>query len=249
VPSRFNQWFVEHVQPVQDAYFAYDLVAAQSAYDAALATLDEEPNPDEREARRLRLEASWFMVLSELAERERAGQVYTQLVNDCQAEGPGKISARMARVCELLVRLRASNQGLDEITIADAHRLAEAVPEEMRGPHYWHEIAIWAFRHGDGELLEEAFAYFTVQRVSSMADWLYARLQLMRRLHHDRATEQDVLHAVSRIEVQAELDDFNHLLRPACEERGLLTTAILSELELKQQEMEQSGKRRPRRGG
>jgi hypothetical protein len=248
VQSRFNQWYVQFVQPVADAYFAYDLDAARVAYDTALGSLAGVESDDEREARRLRLETSWFMVLSELGDPAQAQPVFQQLVSDCHAATANK-AARMAKVCELLVCLRADHRGIADVKPEEAAALAEAVPEEMRGPHYWHELANWAFRHGDSELLEEAFAFFTVQRVASMADWLYARLQLMRRLHHRRATEQDVRQAISRIEVRVELDDFSQMLRPACEEQGLMSAVVLRELEAKQLEMEESGKRRPRRGG
>jgi hypothetical protein len=249
VQSKLRRWFVEHIQPVLDAYFAGDLAAARTAYSAALANLDEEPELDTREAKRLRLETSWFMVLAALGEDAEARAVYTRLLADCQAAEAGSDSQQIARSCELMARLRADDLGLDSVPVEDGHRLADAVPEEMRGPHYWHELGGWAFRHGDAELLEEAYAYFTTQRIAAQADWLYSRLQLMWRLHLGQATEEHVRQAVSRIEVAGELQDFNQRLRPACAAQGILSPAVELELEAKALEMAASGKRRPKRGG
>ena len=119
----------------------------------------------------------------------------------------------------------------------DLKRLADAVPEEDRGPNYWQELACWAFAHDEPALLEDAYSFFTTSRGADMADFMFCRLRLMHHMLAGEATPATVLEAIGRVELRVQLEDFQRMLLPAIEERGLLTPLVQAALNTKHAEL------------
>jgi hypothetical protein len=248
LPRELKDWFAEWVRPLHAAYYGLDLPAARTAYARAAEAIAAEQRPDLREAKRLRLDCAWFIILGGLGEPAEALAVYRALVEACrQAADIGPASRVMARTSELLARLHADLHDIEPLPAAELARLAGQVAEEDRGPNYWHEVGCWAFVHGDSELLEEAYVFFTTHLTSEMADFTFSRLRLMHQLMHRTATVDSVLETLERIEVLVQLDDFRRLLLPVVTAQGLLTPHVESVLHTKQIQMEHHGKRAPER--
>jgi hypothetical protein len=123
--------------------------------------------------------------------------------------------------------------------------LLQEIPEDSRGPNFWNLAAEWGFRHGNSELLEEAYVFFTTHRPEVMADQMFARLRLMRALREGKARESDVLETVNRMEVLTQMWDFERLLLPDCERQGLISDDLRTEIELKKHTLEAIGKHAP----
>jgi len=247
LPSELTRWFAEWVRPLHAAYYALDLPGGREAYAAANESLQLEPNPDLREAKRLRLEFTWYIVMADLGELDEKLAVYRTLLADCvkAAAGSGHASRSMARASLLLARLNADFRGIEPLSQSEFTQLVSVVPEEDRGPNFWHEVGCWAFQHHNGALLDEAYVYFTTQRLPEMADFMFSRLRLMHNLIAHTATVENVLETVNRVEVFWQFDDFSRMLLPECAAQGLVTPLVQQALHAKQIEMDQHGKRAP----
>jgi hypothetical protein len=222
---------------------------ARAAYAAALASLDKETDPDVREAKRLRLECAWFIILWGKGTADEATGVYRKLLADCAAAQCGEQPASrvMARTSQLLARLHADLHDIEPLSAAELDSLMENIAEEDRGPNFWHEVGCWSFKHGDRSRLDDAYVFFTTQRTPEMADFTFSRLRLMHQLMDQAATVDHVLETIDRVEVLVQLDDFRRLLWPVCETQALATPHVRAALDAKQVEMELHGKRAPQR--
>jgi len=235
--SSIGRWFEAQVRPMLVAHYALDLPRVQACYAAAADSLADEPDPDLRAAKRLRLECYRVIVLDVLGQADEASAAYRAVLADCAADQPGEYSRAMAATVRLLMRLHADCRGTQELTRGELQRLADAVPEEDRGPNYWQELACWAFAHDEPALLEDAYSFFTTSRGADMADFMFCRLRLMHHMLAGEATPATVLEAIGRVELRVQLEDFQRMLLPAIEERGLLTPLVQAALNTKHAEL------------
>jgi hypothetical protein len=244
--AELQAWFDAHARPIWEAYYALDLDAATAHYESARASADAESNPDLRLAKQLRLGSVWMFVQSEF-DAAAFKQAYREVLRLCALEPAGPTSAALLPLTEALARLQADAQGIEPLQPLPLLKLLRDIPDETRGPNFWNLAAEWAFRHGDGQLLEEAYVFFTTQRPAVMADQMFARLRLMRALRDGNATEKDVLETIGRMEVLAQMWDFERLLRRECEQQGLLSEDVRAEIELKKHALEATGRHAPQK--
>jgi hypothetical protein len=251
LPRELSRWFAEWVRPLHAAYYSLDMPAMRQSYAAARESLAQDADPDMREAKRLRLELTWFIVLGDLGEEDEALVVYRALQLDCvrATGGEAPASRTMGRVSLLMSRLHADMRGIESLPPDELQQLMHAVPDEDRGPNFWHELGCWAFLHRDAGLLDDAYVYFTTQRLPEMADFMFSRLRLMHHLMAGTATVENVLETLDRVEVLVQLEDFRRLLLPVCRAQDLVTPVVKAALDAKQVEMELHGKRAPERRG
>jgi hypothetical protein len=251
LPRELGRWFGEYVRPVLAAYYELDLRAARELYGVAVNSLAGEANRDVRSAKHYRLDCSWFIVLDSLGAKDEALALYARLKRECapDAQQPGTASKAAAAISLLLARLHADSHDIEPTSAEQLLSLVMRVPEEDRGPNFWHEMGCWAFTHGNLELLDEAYEFFTTRRTAEMADYMYGRLRLMQQLLAGNAEEQNVLEVLQRMEVIVQLDDLNRLLLPVIEREGLLTPLVRAALDAKLVELEVSGRHAPQRRG
>jgi hypothetical protein len=234
-------WFEAYIRPMLVAHYALDLQRVRACYAAARASLQTEADPDLHAAKHLRLECYRVIVLDVLGEQAEALAAYRAVLQDCAADQPGPVSRAMAATTRLLMRLHADCRGTQPLALNELRQLAAAVPEEDRGPNYWQELACWAFAHDDPALLDEAYSFFTTSRRSDMADFMFCRLRLMHHMLAGEATPETVLEALGRIDLRVQLEDFQRMLLPAIEERGLLTPLVQALLDTKEAELTKAG--------
>lgn len=249
LPRELVRWFGEYVRPMLAAYYEQDLPTARELHSVAQASLEQEPSADMRLAKRYRLDSSWFIALDSLGQSAEAATLYARLKQDCAADSqqPGPVSKLSAAISLLLIRLHADSHGLEPAPAEELLGLLLRVPDDARGPNFWHEVGCWAFLHRHAELLDEAYAYFTTHRTAEMADYMYARLRLMQQLLADNAEPELVLEVLQRMEVFVQFEDFERLLLPAIEQAGLATPVVRAALDAKLVELEVSGRHAPAR--
>jgi hypothetical protein len=186
-------------------------------------------------------------VLAELGTLEEAQAAFQNVLEVCRAGGQGPLSNSLVALTEAIERMQADSLGIAELHSLQLLRLLRDVPEDNRGPNFWNLAAEWAFRHRDGQLLEEAYVFFTTNAPNVMADQMFARLRLMRGLRDGTATEKDVLETVRRMEVLAQMLDFERLLLPECQAQGLISVDVAGEIEAKRHILEVTGKHAPQK--
>ncbi len=245
LPPELTAWFDQHARPIWEAHYTLDLDRARECYNSALASAESEPDADLRLSKLLRLGSAWLFVQSELGSHEEQRSAFDSLLASCRTEPPGSVSEQLIPVTEALARLQADALGMEELQPMPLLRLMTNIREESRGPNFWNLAAEWAFKHSDGQLLEEAYVFFTTQRPAVMADQMFARLRLMRGLRDGNVTENDILQTLARMEVLSQMWDFERLLLPECDAQGLISADVQVEIELKKQALEATGKHAP----
>ena len=238
-------WFNATVRPIWEAHYALDVAAAREHYNAALASAEAEFDPDIRQAKRLRLGNVWMFVQAELGTAEDLADAYEQVLAICKEGAKGPVSSALVPLTESMARMQADALGIAELHSLPLLRLLSQLPEDNRGPNFWNLAAEWAFKHGDGQLLEEAYVFFTTHAPNVMADHMFARLRLMRGLRDGTAAEKDVEETVRRMEVLTQMWDFERLLLPECRAQGLISADLAAEIEAKKHTLEAIGKHAP----
>jgi len=122
---------------------------------------------------------------------------------------------------------------------ADLARQVDEVSESDRNPEFWFCVSAWAFKHGIGLYVEQAYSSLLVHPGGYLATPSWLRVNLMLLLLEQRATELDVLSYVDSIRIQALLDEFHSLLLPRVKSAGLLSENLLHGLQLCQARLEQ----------
>jgi hypothetical protein len=240
-------WFSAQVRPIWEAHYALDLVAAGRHYGAAVSAAEAEPDIDLRQAKLLRLSNVWMYVQAELGSADGLAAAYERVLDICRLGGQGPLSDSLVPLTEAIARMQADSLGIAELHSLQLLRLLKDVPDETRGPNFWNLAAEWAFKHADGQLLEEAYVFFTTNAPSVMADQMFARLRLMRGLRDGTASEKDVLETVRRMEVLTQMWDFERLLLPECQAQGLISTDVAGEIAAKKHILEATGKHPPQK--
>jgi len=229
--GRISPWYFEFVAPLIDAYYAGDLDLARGLHAVALASLSQEPDHDFARAKWLRLQNAWIFILLELGQVDEGMHVFDELLANWGINQPGPESAEMARVCELLTRLHMDLGGWLPLHPQEVQQLINAVPEHRRGGNFWNEVGLWAFRHRNRKLLDEALIHFSGDPAGDHKDWFHWRLVLMRRMLTHSAKVADVRHVIGLIEERPQMREFKRYLLPACAAEGLVTPEIEVELE------------------
>jgi hypothetical protein len=241
LPLEFKQWFGEHAVPLQNAVINGDEALARECYSRALASLDSEADMDIRQAKHLRIRLAWFTALVELRRRSEAAGEIEALLADCAAPQAGALSADLARICDVLGRLRADRADMLALEPARMPALLSALSEENQGPNYWYEVGNWAFKNGKQALLEEAYAYFTTQRPSTMGVYVFMKCRLMVHLLEKNAVPENLRRCIEAIEIPAQMADLEETVLNACSQAGLIDPSISLLLGAKREELKQAG--------
>lgn len=126
----------------------------------------------------------------------------------------------------LQVLCKGDAEGYEEFNAAQYFELASRVPQSQRSPEYWYNVAGWAFRHRQHEVLEEAYAAVLTSPGSYLATASWLRINLMHLLLNGRAAEEDVLAYLRAMTHPALLEEFESHILVHVSAAGLETQAV-----------------------
>jgi len=216
-------WLKEFLFPMLDACWAGDVAAARRAYEAALATLPAEPDPDLRQCKWMKLSTPWMGVLMENGHAEEGLQVVAELLASWSAPQPGPDSTAAAIATELMARFYLDRGGWVPLHDSEARRLIETMPEEQRGGSFWSEVGIWAFKHGERDLLLRAVSHFGNEPPAKNEDWLYHSTLMLYRLLEEVALGEDFERLAELIDGPAKLRELQQFILPESRRQGIVT--------------------------
>ncbi|MCB1218260.1 hypothetical protein KDL44_12775 [bacterium] len=151
-------------------------------------------------------------------------------------------------VCDLLLtrelllwRLIADNSGLRPLDRGELELLLGRLEGLMEDRQLWHVLAMWAFRHGERELLARAYGIFLVNPGSSLNQALWQRVNLMYLLLDGRAGPRDVLESMRALSVHPQVVEFRRHILPRCIEAGIADESLQHALDERMESLRRRG--------
>lgn len=142
---------------------------------------------------------------------------------------PGAAEAMRYRLL-IQVLCKGDAEGYEPLTPGQYFELAARVPFSQRSPEYWYNVAGWAFRHAEREVLDEAYAAVLTNPGNYLATASWLRINLMHLLLEKRAGEADVLAYLRSISHPALIEEFEAFILPAVRSAGLAGSAVTEAL-------------------
>lgn len=128
----------------------------------------------------------------------------------------------------ICIRINAELDGLEPFPRVELDVLLDQAAGQRLDPGLWHNLAGWAFRHAQRDLLARAYEELLTNPDTILGSARWQRVNLMFLLSEGRATSRDVEETINTLQVVPQLREFRGLLWPACEAAGLTNAELKS---------------------
>jgi len=245
---RLTDWYQQWCSPVVKAVYDQDLQRAQRLLVEARTALDaSELDVDGKKALSLRIRYLDWQTERNLNPRADSWQITSTVLAEMSNVNEGEIAKSFAAILRLQMRSTLLRDEQADYPAVDFEQdFSEAHPD-MRSLEFWHYVSSWAFLHKRVDYIEQAMAEHTLHADGYMSDFLWQRINPIYQALKGRATRQDVIEIVKRLENLFQWVNVEKVLWPALEEAGLVDDEI-RDLLAKQLNKIKDAPQAPRRG-
>jgi|GEM_PF-1362676 len=235
----YHEWVRQWGKPVLAAIYRQDPVEGKLRLDEAQAALEECTLPEEQ-LEALTLSLTWFEYnLRRIgADADISEQCYLDtraILLTRQSTDGGELQRRRLL---LVLRCEGDADGIEPLGRAEVDELLRPLTRADEDHMLWHALALWAFLHGDGEIMRRAYAAQLTNPSATMGQAKWRRVHLMHRLLEGSATREDVHAAIRSQQVRPQLLEFLNHIWPRCRAAGLDDEDLRAMLAIKAKEID-----------
>jgi len=221
------KWLDEQSKPFIRALLTDDHSAAASA----LKRLGSEAKQTDFDASqrtivRDRLRYMEFHLHRDVAKPKVAAGMLKDLLREFMGAVDDPLVAAMRRTYVLQLRIIDERDGGKDYPPKELHATLADLPPDVRANELEYHLAVWAFRHDEPELVEQALRHFTCRPAQIYGDFIWQHVNLMHQLNKGSATCRDVEEIVRRIEHPRMWKSVEATVWPECVKRSLVDGKI-----------------------
>jgi hypothetical protein len=209
--------------PVLRALYARDAALAHTALAQARTQVSQHAaNVDEACAAEYLLACLEYTVARACGPPGGELAAHQELLRRLQDSEPaGEASQTVRRVQLLSHRLRGERHGISALAPDEFYALFNFIPAEERDLELWHDVAGWAFSHGERALLERACEVFVAAPTGAASQYRFHRAKLMHGVLQGQVALAEFAGYCARLASQGELDEARRLIWPRLAGLGL----------------------------
>ncbi|MCB1221785.1 MAG: hypothetical protein H7A35_08015 [Planctomycetales bacterium] len=242
----YEAWQEKWIRPVTKAVFNHSFGEAEHLLDAARTEIASgRLSSNLRAALVYPLELAYCRVYWHDVRGGFTQRQYEELIDRLSIPSQSSIAEYARRLHLVAIRCICSDKAYEQPSKAELEELLAPLPDKL-SIRAWQEVALWAFRNNELEVLERAFEVFLINPPSLLGQARWQRVNLMYQLLSGKATRRDVYESLILLEIRPQLSEFRRNFWPKCVELGLVDNELEELLEQKSQQI-MSGQSDPAR--
>jgi hypothetical protein len=217
------QWLDEQSKPFFQALLTNDHSAAATALKRIGPESKQQDFDESQQAIvRDRMRYMEYHLYRDAAKPKVAAGMLKDLLREFSRPVEDPLVAALRRTYVLQLRIIDERDGGKSYPPRELHATVADLPPDVRANEVEYHLAVWAFRHDEPELIEQALRHFTCRPGQLYGDFIWQHVNLMHQLNKGSATCRDVEEIVRRIEHPRMWKTVEATVWPECVKRGLV---------------------------
>lgn len=219
VRRRYPDWYGKFALPVTLALMRCDWPRVEQLMEGARAAVADVDDPPALE---LVLATQEFFHGLYRFGADAAYKLWPALREQLAAPLDGHAGETIRHRQQLIHHGFADCLGWEPLPVERCHRLLGGIAPAERNQYLMHEMAVYAFKHDDQDLLELAFSELTQISDGLLGDWFYLHSQLLWHLSQGRLLRRDVDALVRIMQFPVQASDLERTVLYKLRGEGLL---------------------------